>query len=186
MCRNICLFGIVEEYYDAMFSKQDKLPPALFDAELAAFMQGGISLNIGSCGADLRPSVARAVGCRIAQDRRTVRILVSKVQAAPVLGHVRAAGALAAVFSEPATLRTVQLKGVDASVEPASAEDLAIAAAYRQAFISHLEPLGYAPALIGALLACPDADIVAVRFTPSAAFSQTPGPDAGRALGVPA
>jgi hypothetical protein len=169
-----------------MFSKQDNLPRPLFDAELAAFMQGGISLNIGACGADLRPSVARAVGCRIAQDRRTVRILVSQVQAAPVLEHVRATGALAAVFSEPATHRTVQLKGVDASVEPAGAADLGAAATYRQAFIDHLEPLGYAPALIGALLACPDADLVAVRFTPMAAFSQTPGPDAGRALRAPA
>ena len=34
----------------------------LFDAELAAFMQGGISLNVAACGIDLAPSVARAVG----------------------------------------------------------------------------------------------------------------------------
>jgi hypothetical protein len=32
------------------------------------------------------------------------------------------------------------------------------------------------------LLACPDSDIVALCFAPCAAFSQTPGADAGQAL----
>ncbi|TFW34008.1 hypothetical protein [Massilia horti] len=167
-----------------MIPAHEALPPPLFDAELAAFMQGGISLNIGSCGPDRRPSVARAFGCRIAADRRQVRMLVSSSHAAQVLAHVRATGVLAAVFSEPSTYRTVQLKGVDATVEPATPEDLAAVAACRAGFVAELEPLGYAPDMVRALLGCPDADIVAVRFTPSAAFSQTPGPDAGRALGV--
>jgi hypothetical protein len=154
----------------------------LFDAELAAFMQGGISLNLAGCGADLAPSVARAVGCRIDAARISVRLLVSQVQAACVLANVRANGKLAAVFSEPASHRTVQLKGVDAVVEAAGADDIAAVARYRDAFVAHVEPLGHPAPMIRALLACPDGDLCAIRFTPTEAFSQTPGSGAGQAL----
>jgi len=154
----------------------------LFDADQAAFMQRGISLNLGSCGPGLQPSVARAVGCRISADRRTVRMLVSATQAAALIADVGQGGALAAVFSEPSTHRTLQLKGHDPVVETATAGDLAAVARYRDGFVEELRPLGYPPALILALLACPDSDIVALCFTPCAAFSQTPGPDAGCAL----
>ena len=100
-------------------------PAPLFDADLAAVMQRGISLNVGSCGPDLLPSGARAVGCRVSADRRTVRILVSARQAAAVIAHVQASAALAAVFSEPSTHRTIQLKGHDARLEEPSAQDIA-------------------------------------------------------------
>ncbi|HZV65643.1 MAG TPA: hypothetical protein VFG03_12135 [Telluria sp.] len=160
---------------------QTTLAP-LFDVDQAAFMQRGISLNVGSCGTDLQPSVARAVGCRISADRRTVRLLVSARQAAAVIAHLEQGGALAAVFSEPSTHRTVQLKGQGAAVEAPVPGDLATVARYRDGLVEELRPLGFAPALVRALLACPDSDIVALCFTPCAAFSQTPGADAGRAL----
>lgn len=154
----------------------------LIDTELAAFMQRGISLNLGSCGPDLLPSVARAIGCRISADRATVRMLVSKRQGAALIADVETGAALAAVFSEPSTHRTVQFKAHHARVEPASAQDIAAVARYRDGFVEELRPLGYAPELIRSFLACPDADIVALRFTPYAAFSQTPGAGAGHAL----
>jgi hypothetical protein len=154
----------------------------LFDAELAEFMQRGISLNLAGCGADLAPSIARAVGCRIDPGRTSVRLLVSQAQAACVLADVRDNGKLAVVFSEPATHRTVQLKAVDAVVEAAGADDIATVARYRDAFVAHVEPLGHPAPAIRALLACPDSDLCAIRFTPTAAFSQTPGAGAGQAL----
>ena len=160
----------------------DTSPAPLIDTELAAFMQRGISLNVGSCGLDLLPSVARATGCRVSADRLTVRMLVSRHQAAAVIAHVETGAALAAVFSEPSTHRTVQFKAHHARVESAGAEDIAAVARYRDGFVEELRPLGYAPELIRSFLACPDADIVALRFTPCAAFSQTPGADAGHAL----
>lgn len=157
----------------------------LLDDELAAFMQqDGISLTLGSCGADLRPSVGRGAGCRVAADRFTVELFVSSVQLAPVLAHVRETGRIAAVFSSPATHRTLQLKGRDARIAPCPPEDRAIVARYRDAFASALEPLGYPGALIRTLLAFPDEDIAVLSFTPLEAYSATPGPNAGRALQV--
>lgn len=154
----------------------------LFDAEHSKFMQGGISINVAGCGADLAPSVARALGCLISPQRTSVRLLVSRVQAAAVLEHVRQSGKLAAVFSEPATHRTIQLKGEDAVVEPAAPDDIGAVARYRAAFVDHLETAGFNPALIYAFLACPDSDLCSIRFTPGTAFSQTPGAAAGQAL----
>jgi hypothetical protein len=157
----------------------------LLDAELAAFMQqDGISLTLGSCGADLRPSVGRAAGCKVAPDRGTVHLFVSRVQVAPVLAHVRETGRIAAVFSRPSTHRTLQLKGRDARVEPVPPADLPIVARYRDAFVTELVALGYAEALIRTLLDFPDDELVMLSFTPQEAYSQTPGPNAGRALQV--
>jgi hypothetical protein len=161
-------------------------PPPLIDAELAAFMQRGVSLTVGSCDAANRPSLARATGCRVAADGSTVRLFISGVQAAPLLAHVRETGRLAAVFSQPSTHRTLQLKGLDAKVEPAGPDDLAVVRRYRDAFVDELARLGYPRPVFHALLACPDADLVALRFTPTEAFSQTPGPNAGRSLQAPA
>jgi hypothetical protein len=157
----------------------------LLDEELAAFMQqDGISLTLGSCSADLQPSVGRAAGCRVSTDRSTVHIFASQVQLAPVLAHVRETGRIAAVFSSPSTHRTLQLKGRDARIAPFAPEDMPIVRRYRETFIAGLEPLGYPRALIRTLLAFPDEDLVMLSFTPLEAYSQTPGPNAGRALQV--
>lgn len=158
-------------------------PTSVLDAELAAFMrQGGLSLTLGSCDADNRPSVGRAVGCRIAPDLGEVRLFVSRPHAAPLLAHVRETGRLSAVFSRPSTHQTLQLKGTDAQVLPAEPGDAAIVLRHCAALVAELGALGYPPEVFRALLACAEEDIVALRFTPAQAFSATPGPDAGRAL----
>jgi hypothetical protein len=161
-------------------------PPPLIDAELAAFMQLGVSITVGSSDAANRPSIARGAGCRVGVDEGTVSIFISQAQAAPLLAHVRETGRLAAVFSQPSTHRTLQLKGAGATVEHAGPRDVAIVARYRDAFVAELAQLDYAEQLIRTLLACPDEDLVALRFTPTEAFSQTPGPNAGRSLQAPA
>jgi hypothetical protein len=43
-------------------------------------------------------------------------------------------------------------------------------------------PIGYDQAFVGTLLAYEPADLVAVTFTPTSAFAQTPGPQAGKRL----
>ena len=50
-------------------------------------------------------------------------------------------------------------------------------------FVAELAALGYAEPLVRAFLWCDPAELVAVGFTPCAAFQQTPGPRAGLPLG---
>lgn len=154
----------------------------LIDAELAAFMEGGISLNLAACSDALEPSVARAIGCRVTDGGRTVRLLVSQQQAALVLEHISRNGRVAVVVSRPSTHRTVQLKAEGARIERAGDDDLAAVYRYRDSFPAELAQLSYQGAMIRAFLACSDDDVRAVVFTPGAAFLQTPGSAAGREL----
>lgn len=154
----------------------------IIDAELANFLVSGTSINLGSSGAHLRPSVARALGARVADDRRSVRLLLSCHQSAALIEHVRQSGRVAAVFSQPTTHRTVQLKGDDARIEPQIDLDLATVRRYRHDFVRELGAIGYRAEVIYSFLHCPDADILALVFTPSSAFVSTPGPKAGQVL----
>ena len=78
---------------------------------------------------------------------------------------------------------TYQLKGSDAHIVPGTDADMAAVRRYRHAFVRQLEQMGYPADLLYAFLNCPDSDIVAIVFTPTSAFFQTPGPKAGQPLG---
>ncbi|NEX62294.1 hypothetical protein [Noviherbaspirillum galbum] len=150
----------------------------------ADFMQAGVSLVVGAASNDKSPAIVRATGCRLLDDLGEVSIVVSASQGAEVLRCIRENGAVAVVFSQPSTHRTIQLKGKDARVVGATAEDRESAVRYRDLFATELAPLGFEPLLIRTLLDCPPADLVAIRFTPEDAFIQTPGPNAGQRLAV--
>ncbi|RJG06120.1 hypothetical protein D3870_08985 [Noviherbaspirillum cavernae] len=155
---------------------------SVIDAEHAAFMESGVSISVAACNPDRLPSQVRATGCRVAADRTRVTVFVSATQASALLADVRSNGVIAVVFSKPTTHRTVQIKGTDAQVTGLIDGDLQCVDRYRIDFATEVAPLGFGGPLIRTLLACPAADIVALRFTPSEAYSQTPGPRAGEPL----
>jgi hypothetical protein len=154
----------------------------VFDEVHAALMQSGVSVHIASRDASNVPSVGRALGCRIAPDRRRVTIFVSATQAPELVADLRGSGMAAAVFSRPSTHETIQIKGDDATVGALADGDLPLIAAYADALVRDLQALGYAEAFGRALTDFDPADLVAVAFTPKAAFRQTPGPNAGAPL----
>jgi hypothetical protein len=158
-------------------------PAPSFDETHAAFMQSGVSVHLASRGPANVPSVARAIGCRIAPDRSRVTIFLSAAQAPELVSDVRASRMAAAVFSQPSTHQTLQVKGDDAVVGALADGDLARIAACADALVRDLQALGYTEAFGRALLDFDPADLVAVAFTPKTAFRQTPGPNAGAPLG---
>jgi hypothetical protein len=154
----------------------------LIDAEHAAFLMRGVSISVGSCDAEALPSLTRAIGCRLSVDRSRLSVFVSAEQSRDVLGDIRASGRVAVVFTEPSTHRTIQVKGADAVVEPLADGDLQRICTYREAFATELVALGYSSLFGRALVDFGAGEVVAVSFTPNAAFSQTPGPKAGTPL----
>jgi hypothetical protein len=155
----------------------------LLDAEHAAFiLLPGISITAASSGPDNRPQLGRALGCRLGADRSRVAVLIPADQNPELVAALRASRAIAVVFSQPSTHRTIQLKGTDAVVEPPAADDVGCAERWRAGFVAELAALGYAEALVGAFVWSDPAGLAAVSFTPSAAFQQTPGPRAGTPL----
>ena len=158
------------------------LAPAVLDAATAAFICSGISINAASARPGALPSMARATGCRVSADARTVTLLFASTPAAALLEDLRRGGAIAVVFSEPSTHRTLQLKGEDARIVPPEPGDERLVAGYVATFADGLVQLGYPGEVLRAVLAHDPGDLVAVQITPQAAFSQTPGPGAGTPL----
>jgi hypothetical protein len=161
-------------------------PPFELGTQEATFLQTSfLSIVAASRGPDNIPCLARALACRLSSDLRQVTLLFCSSDAKEMLDHVAANGTIAAVFSVPSTHESLQLKGVDAKVEEPAATDAAFASRHLEAFLDHVGKLGHPPGLVRRLMACEPGDLMAVTFTPSAAFSQTPGPRAGRPIGVP-
>jgi hypothetical protein len=156
--------------------------PVLIDAEQARLISGGVGMSAASCRPGALPNMARCTGCRISADRRTLTLILAATPGAALLDDVRRSGLIAAVFSQPSTHYTLQLKGTDARIVPLEPGDPALVRRYVDAFVAALTPFGYPEPLVRAFLAAMADDLAAVQFTISAAFSQTPGPQAGEPL----
>ncbi len=162
----------------------DALQPLVLDAEQTAFVCGDVSISAAACRRGGLPNLARGTGCRLDAERRALSVLFASGAAAALLEDVRCSGRIAVTFSEPPTHRTLQFKGGDARILPPEPGDGALAAAYVDGFARALAQLGYSGEIIRAVLASEADELVVVSFTPSAGFSQTPGPNAGSALGA--
>ena len=156
--------------------------PPFLDAANAAFVQGGVSIVAASRDAGRVPSIGRAIGCRVSRDRLRATLLIAGSQAPELLADLRACGRIAVVFSQPSTHRSLQLKADDAVVRAPAGDEPALCARYVQAFCADIALLGHTEAQARALCGYVDGDLVAIDFTPNAAFEQTPGPRAGTPL----
>jgi hypothetical protein len=156
--------------------------PPIIDDETAAFIQQFVSINLATRNRDNRPALARAAGCRLDPTRSQLTVYLSGDHNHTVLTNLRDNHTLAVVFSRPTTHRTIQFKGNDAQIVPLTAEDLPVMQAYRESFIQELAGIGYPPAFCDAIFAPLDEHYLGIRFTPARAYSQTPGPNAGKKL----
>ncbi len=148
----------------------------------AAFIQGPVSISLASRDAARRTTIARGLSCRVSEARDQISILVCGARAASLLAELRVDGWVAASYSLPATHETLQVKGRDASVEPALPGDEVLAATHRAAFATQIAVAGFTVAFTEALLHHEPGQLCWVRFTPAAVYMQTPGPRAGERL----
>lgn len=161
---------------------ENRLIAPLLDEERAAFIIHRVAMNVASCSAARVPSLARAHGCRVSADRRQVTVFVPVLRAAGVLADVRAGGAIAAVFTLPRTHETLQLKGLKADIVPLDADDHTRIKAYADSFFDEIRSVGYKEPFARWVVSGLDEEHVGLLFEPTAAFVQTPGPNAGRPL----
>jgi hypothetical protein len=160
---------------------------ALLDEEAAAFLhRPGISITAASRDARNVPRIGRCLGCRISVDRQKVTVFVASLQYRAFIEALAASRLIAVVFSLPSTHRALQLKGSDAAVGPLATEDGALVAHHLDNFVEELALLGYSREVVSGCHWCDAAELLAVSFTPTAAFEQTPGPGAGAPLARPA
>jgi len=151
------------------------------DARHAEFIQGPVSVIVASRNAELVADVVRGCGCRVSSNRRQVTVLVEPGRASSLLEDVTANGMIAVVFSQPSTHQTIQLKGTDARVVRVTAADRAVVRQHLHEWSEDLARIGFEPSFSAALHGG-TGELAAIRFTPTAAFQQTPGPAAGQPL----
>ncbi len=157
----------------------------LLSESVAAFIQTGLSITVASRDERLVPSIAKGVGCRVAPDRRSVTVLLFAEAAEAVCRDIARSGLVAVVFTRPSTHETVQLKGRDARSVPVTAIDLAQSRRNIDLLAEDLRALGWDAHFVDTLFWRDPSDLLAICFTPSGAFGQTPGANAGAALPPP-
>ena len=145
---------------------------------------GPVAINVASHDPALTPSVARAYGCRVADDRRELTVFVSVLRSRVLLRDLGLGAPIAVVFTRPRSHETLQLKGACVSVQQLAPGDPGIMRAYGEALGAELRALGYAEPFTRALTAPVAEEAVGLVFVPLAVFEQTPGPAAGKRLGA--
>ncbi len=157
-------------------------PVTTLTAEQAAFIAGPRSLYVASRDRQMRPTLARALGVRIADDRRGLLLIVHPEQAAQLLRDLDIDPDLAVVINAPETHRTLQLKGHAVRVALPPAETAALAERHFETFAAMIEPMGFSRPLVRVIIGGTPAALAAIAFVPHTAFEQTPGPQAGQRI----
>ncbi|MBI5278223.1 MAG: hypothetical protein HY854_17375 [Burkholderiales bacterium] len=153
--------------------------------DFVALVAKGISVIVASRDAGLRPSVMRAVGCKLGPAEGEVTVYLSRPQSRQLLLDLAAGGGIAVVFSHPRTHRTFQLKSRRVSLRNAGPEDEPELERYALSMEDEISAVGFTRELARAMLVHGADEVVAVSFRPELAFDQTPGPRAGTAVERP-
>ena len=84
----------------------------MIDKELAAFLQEGVGIHIGTRNAALQPNGTRALAVSVDDDGAHVVVYVAEAAAARILPDLEANGQIAVGFGRPIDDRACQVKGV--------------------------------------------------------------------------
>lgn len=131
----------------------------------------------------LMPSVCWGMGGHVDEDGRRATVWLRRDQARDVVADVRANARLAVVFCVPHTSVALQVKGEDAGVRAATEADAPHLQAHIDNLVREIELVQLSETFTRTLFEQPLEELVAIEFTVSAVFQQTPGPGAGKALG---
>jgi pyridoxamine 5'-phosphate oxidase-like protein len=153
----------------------------LIGPELAAFLQGGRAIMVGTAGADGRPDATRGWGLVVGADGESVRVRIAA--GATAFRNLEANDRVAVLCCDVQTYQTIQLKGraVDVSGPVTLSDDL-VWSNYLVQFLRATRATGAVEIpepLLRRLLptACMTVDITVAEL-----YDQTPGPGAGRPL----
>jgi len=155
---------------------------AILTPELIEHCQSGLSVLIGVRGADGRPIPGIALGCRILPDGR-VRLLARRKGNERILDSLTHDARIAATFTRPVTHRSLQIKGRDAVIGAPGDEDVRATQRQMRVFCDEIIEVDISPDVAVSYCTFDRSELVAIEFTPEAAFVQTPGPGAGTRLG---
>jgi hypothetical protein len=139
----------------------------------------GAGLVAGTVAADGEPRATRAWAAQVVDDGTDRIRVVLGADDQVTVDNLRT-GRFALTGADVRTLRSVQLKGRVARVEPPTAEDVEQVAEHSTAFFRAVhETDGISIAMLERML---PATVIAVEFEVDEVFDQSPGPAAGAAV----
>lgn len=154
----------------------------MIDARLAAFIEGPVMIILSVADRTNHPTIARAVGARFDAKAGSISILVSRRQWPSLAEAVAPDALVAATFCRAQDYTTYQIKGRVLRLDEPGAAEHDLAARYVGITSQTLGGLGVGQDLIDQWVSADD--IIRLDFAPATVFVQTPGPDAGQALGA--
>ena len=101
--------------------------PRVLSAELVAFLESGGGVLVGAVDADGQPCSSRGWGLHVTDPATGAIRLIIDADDPELLADLGGGGAIAVTVSDIRTLRSVQLKGRVAAIEPMTAIDRALA-----------------------------------------------------------
>jgi hypothetical protein len=149
--------------------------------DFADFCQSGVSVVIAARAPDGKPIAGIAKACRITRDGR-MRVFLAEPPNAALLSALEQRSPVAVTLSMPRDHRSIQIKALCAWRVDLEDNDLGEVARQVQAFAGELVFVNYTPRFAAAYTGYRPEEIVAIEFSPTAAFVQTPGPGAGEQL----
>jgi hypothetical protein len=152
---------------------------APISAELASFLESGVSVLVGTRDARLVPESTRGVGARVEADGTELSVLLPRATAARAIANLRDNGRIAICFSRAIDHRSIQVKGRVASISDGDAAVRAAVELYVDALAVAWQPIGIPPSSARRLARWP---AHAVRLRIEEVYVQTPGPGAGAPL----
>ena len=151
----------------------------MIDTALAAFLQEGVGIHIGTRNGALQPNGTRAIAVRVEPDGEHLVVYVARAAASRILPDLESNGQVAVGFGRPIDDRACQVKGVLVAVRPAEPHEREPIRTQFEAFLSSLERIGIPRA---SAANWPRWPAVALRLKATAVFEQTPGPAAGKPM----
>lgn len=151
----------------------------MIDVELAAFLQEGIAIQLGTRNAALEPNGTRVVAVAVDGDGRHLVAYVPEPASRLVLADLEANGQAALVFARPPDERACQVKGTFTSARAATTEERVFVEGQWGRWLDRLTSIGVPHPTLESWVAWP---CVAIRLQVSAIYNQTPGPGAGAKL----
>lgn len=152
----------------------------MITAELASFLESGVSVQVGTRDARLVPEAVRGMGVRVGPGGTSLTVFLPAATAERTVANLRDNGRIAVCFSRPEDHRTIQVKGRTVAVRDADAAERPLVDRYRAGLTKSLLFVGVPlqVSLRAAHWPCRAVDIRVEQV-----FEQTPGPGAGAPLG---
>src|SRR5688572_19160835 len=115
----------------------------MIDKNLAAFLEEGIAIQLGTRNANLEPNGVRAQAVRIEDEGTHLVVYVPEIAMPQVRADLESNGHAAIVFARPPDERACQVKGTFAGFQTPSESDRQLVLDQWDRWLARLESIGY-------------------------------------------